>query len=116
MKSQNRNGNKWTINEVLLLQREFELCGLNVHQIAEKHDRTSSAIMFKLDQEGFTNEFRAILDEKMTSRSNKAVAREIDDVSDFTNHDSLSKRVEKMNIELGEIKHMLEVLTSNLVV
>ena len=53
--STHRIGNKWTVNEVLSLQREFELLGWDIVQIAEKHGRTANAIMFKLDQEGFAD-------------------------------------------------------------
>lgn len=50
-----RYGLKWSVNEVLSLQREFELLGLTIDQIAQKHQRTPSAIMYKLDQEGFAD-------------------------------------------------------------
>jgi hypothetical protein len=49
----NRIGYKWNINECLRLQREFELLGLTIDEIATKHKRTPKAIMFKLDEEGF---------------------------------------------------------------
>ena len=49
----NRNGNRWTINEILSLQREYELLEWTVQQIAEKHQRTVRAILFKLNSEGF---------------------------------------------------------------
>lgn len=55
MSTLNRIGNKWTVNEVLSLQREFELLGWDIDQIAEKHGRTANAIMHKLDQEGFAD-------------------------------------------------------------
>jgi hypothetical protein len=50
-----RNGNRWTVNECLQLQREFELLNLSIDEIAERHQRTPNAIMFKLDQEGFAD-------------------------------------------------------------
>ena len=50
-----RCGNRWTINELLALQREFELLGWDIDQIAEKHQRTANAIMFKLDHEGLAD-------------------------------------------------------------
>ena len=55
MSTRNRIGNKWTVNEVLSLQREYELLGWDIDQIAEKHGRTANAIMYKLDQEGFAD-------------------------------------------------------------
>jgi len=51
----NRSGFKWTVNEILSLQREFELQGLTIDEIALKHKRTPNAIMYKLDQEGFAD-------------------------------------------------------------
>lgn len=55
MNPRTRNGFKWSVNEVLSLQREFELLGWSIDQIAEKHKRTPNAIMYKLDQEGFAD-------------------------------------------------------------
>lgn len=50
-----RHGNRWTINECLQLQREFELLEMSVGEIAEKHNRTPNAIMLKLHREGIAN-------------------------------------------------------------
>ena len=50
-----RAGFKWTVNEILSLQREFELLGWSIDQIALKHKRTPNAIMYKLDQEGLAD-------------------------------------------------------------
>jgi hypothetical protein len=55
MNTYSRNGFKWNINELLSLQREFELLDLSVDQIAEAHKRTPNAIMYKLDQEGLAD-------------------------------------------------------------
>jgi hypothetical protein len=55
MSSHTRYGFKWSVNEVLSLQREFELLGWSIDQISEKHKRTPNAIMYKLDQEGFAD-------------------------------------------------------------
>ena len=48
-----RAGNKWTINETLQLQREYELLEWTIQQIAEKHQRSVHAILFKLENERF---------------------------------------------------------------
>jgi hypothetical protein len=53
--SSKRFGKRWTINECIQLQREFELLELPIDEIAKRHERTSNAIMFKLDQEGLAN-------------------------------------------------------------
>jgi hypothetical protein len=47
-----RQGNKWTINELLSLQREYELLELTVKEIAENHQRSETAILYKLESEG----------------------------------------------------------------
>ena len=48
-----RNGKKWTINEILSLQRQYELLDLSVEQIAKLHDRTVESISYKISSEGF---------------------------------------------------------------
>lgn len=48
-----RNGFRWTINETLALQREYELLGMCIHEIAVRHERTVEAILFRLEKEGF---------------------------------------------------------------
>ena len=55
MKRYSRAGFKWSINEVLSLQREFELLGWDIDQIAAKHKRSPDAIMYKLDNEGLAD-------------------------------------------------------------
>jgi hypothetical protein len=55
MNTYSRNGFKWNVNELLSLQREFELLKLSIDEIAQKHNRTPNAIMFKLDQEGLAD-------------------------------------------------------------
>ena len=52
MYANKRNGNRWTVNELLSLQREYELLEWTVQQIAEKHQRTERAILFRLESEG----------------------------------------------------------------
>ena len=46
-----RHGNRWTINETLALQREYELLGWDVEQIANKHQRSVISINYKLERE-----------------------------------------------------------------
>ena len=50
-----RFGKRWTINECLQLQREYELLEWSIDEIAAKHQRTPNAIMFKLDEEEMAN-------------------------------------------------------------
>ena len=53
MSTNKRHGNRWTINEIISLQREYELLEWSVYEIAEKHQRTVMAIMSKLQKEEF---------------------------------------------------------------
>ena len=55
MTTANRFRNRWTINECLQLQREFELLELSIDEISTRHQRTPNAIMLKLGREGFAD-------------------------------------------------------------
>ena len=59
MYANKRNGNRWTVNELLSLQREYELLEWNIQQIAEKHQRTERAILFRLESEGIITSWNA---------------------------------------------------------
>ena len=48
-----RHYNKWTIPEILQLEREYELLEWSVPKIARKHERTYLSIIYKLLKEGF---------------------------------------------------------------
>lgn len=48
-----RNNFKWSTNEILRLQREYELLEYDVFEIADLHQRSVSAIVFKLNSEKF---------------------------------------------------------------
>ena len=91
-----RNRFAWSINEILSLEREYELLGLTIDQIAEKHQRTPRAIMFKLHQEGledhdvlFSNYYSAEvpennikLDINLDSNLDNNIDSDIDNLSD----------------------------------
>jgi hypothetical protein len=64
-----RNGYKWSINEILQLQRESELLGLSVFEIAKIHKRSVDAIIYKVAGEGF------LVNQKTIQSSNKLVKR-----------------------------------------
>jgi hypothetical protein len=50
-----RSGFKWTVNECLRLEREYDLLKLSVEEIALLHQRSNYAIMYKLDYEGIAD-------------------------------------------------------------
>jgi hypothetical protein len=77
-----RSGNKWSINEVLQLQREYELLEWTVQEIANKHQRSVNAIMFRLEDEGFINSWAEARGYQMGSDCNiKYDIEEKNDVS-----------------------------------
>jgi len=48
-----RHNFKWNVNELLSLQREYELLEMTIQDISDKHDRTIVAILYRLQEEGF---------------------------------------------------------------
>jgi len=50
-----RNGYKWTVNECLRLEREYDLLHLTVPEMATLHNRTPYAIIYKLHEEGIAD-------------------------------------------------------------
>jgi hypothetical protein len=106
-----RSGKKWSVNELLTLQREYELLKLDVQQISSRHERSVEAIVSKLESEGFIstwNDARGYLKiENNTSKINNSVS-EVDKLNDRIW--SLETSVEEIN---GLVKQMLQSMTLN---
>jgi ABC-type antimicrobial peptide transport system permease subunit len=66
-----RHGKKWTITEVLRLQREYELLNLSVAEMAKNHKRSVASIIYKLESEGFITS----LDKTTNDLKNKSSKR-----------------------------------------
>lgn len=45
-----RDGFKWTVNELLSLERGHDLLHLSIEDLAKKHQRSVRAITFKLEE------------------------------------------------------------------
>lgn len=126
MNNLNRVGNKWTVNEVLSLQREYELLGWDIERIAQKHGRTSNAIMYKLDQEGFADyddlsskyHFRQSLKPVTMKPSLDEDYVDEDEEEEYVNEDvnylNLIHRVSDLESGLYEIKSMLRTVSSQI--
>jgi hypothetical protein len=109
-----RANNKWTVNELLSLQREYELLGMDIFQIALKHKRSPKAILYKLEDESIINNFneargyeKYFFEKKMTS------------VSCFKNEESdksedISDRVAYLENVVLDIKNTLEAISTKL--
>ena len=138
-----RQGNKWTINELISLQREYELLELTVQEIADKHQRSETAILYKLESEGIIdswNNARGFVsqDYQNSVSSNKVqVEAEVeeccggdddeeyqfveeaesddDDISDDESEvEKLTERVWSLETSVGEISSMVKNIYSML--
>jgi len=125
MNSYNRNGRKWSVSEILSLQREYELLEMNVQDIAIKHERTVSAILHKLVFEEFIercNDARGYIEYCLTQIStiNEPVEIELDlfETNYFNDEsiqfDILTDRIWNLETSVSEIniivKKMFDVL------
>jgi len=114
-----RSGNRWTINELLSLQREYELLEWSVQQIAEKHQRTVEAILFKLEAEGFIaswNEARGFDSQLYQNTWNTVGSGENlvnDDIVSET--DKLTERVWNLETSLSEIGSLVKQMFDGMV-
>jgi hypothetical protein len=54
-----RHNKKWGVNELIALQREYELLKWDIQEIATKHERSIKSILFKLKQEGFIDNWNS---------------------------------------------------------
>lgn len=118
----NRSGNKWTVNEILSLQREYELLEMSIQEIALKHSRSVDAILYKLDSEGFIdnwNDARGYIN--YFNKNEYYVADEEQDDEDYEEQDdadesesddddeivNLTRRVGYVENTVNEIKNMV---------
>lgn len=99
MTTYKRFGNRWTINECLQLQREFELLELSIDKIAERHQRTPNAIMIKLNQEGladynilYSNYHYHNLNHEIIASNNVTLVVEDEDIIEDENVSSYSEQ------------------------
>jgi hypothetical protein len=130
-----RFGNKWTVNEIIALQREYELLEWSVQEIAEKHRRSVRAICCKLEVEGFiaswdeargfaqsTDPETAIDDSESTNIDSENIAQQnneltvVDDFEADEQVSNLTERVWNLETNVSEIssmvKQMFDVMVS----
>ena len=129
MNATKRTGNRWTINELLSLQREYELLELSIVEIALRHQRTPNAIMFKLDNEGFAD-YNDLFGQLYSSRHTDIVKEDNeedndseyfgedgDDMSDdvVSQVDNLNERVWNLETSVNEISSMVKKMFDNMI-
>jgi ribosomal protein S8 len=115
MSNYKRSGNKWSVNELLSLQREYELLEMDVEEISLKHQRTVEAILHKLESEGFISSWNdargySIKGKKESVVKNSKVVNETSEVDKLNDRIwSLETSVEEIN---GLVKQMLQSMGS----
>ena len=109
MNSYKRIGNRWTVNELLSLQREYELLGWTIQEIASKHERTVDAILYRLESEGFIDSWKDARGFDMESYSASFEANGNSDAEDDDNEE-LSSRVWCLEVAVNDIKDMIQHL------
>jgi hypothetical protein len=113
MATQKRTGKRWSVSEVLSLQREFELLGWSVQKIADKHQRTVNAILFKLDAEGFAPYNSTFNKVEKSVSINKKVELLYESDSDFESDADSSSDYEVSEVDFKEDDDIVSELVSD---
>jgi len=112
-----RVNKKWTVNELLSLQREYELLEMDIFDIALKHKRTPNAILYKLNDEGLIDDFSEArgydkfykqeenIDDKLAS---------ITMTNETMTNQSIMNRISCLEDTMSSIKMVLDNITSKL--
>ena len=107
-----RCGYKLSINELLNLQREYELLEWTIQDIATKHKRTVRAILCRLEDEGFITswqEARGIENYNFMEESSvKDDTEDIDSDNCVNEVEELTNRIWHLETDVGEIKHLVK--------
>ena len=112
-----RHGNKWTTNEILSLQREYELLGLSIPEIASRHKRSVMSILCKLECEGFIEDDKVNKPTSIPVVCNfKEFAEECCDDDDVSEVNKLTERVWNLETSVSDIRGMVKSMFDTLVV
>ena len=117
MNTHKRSGNKWTVNEFLSLQREYELLEWTIQEIAEKHQRSVIAILFKLESECLIDSWEtargysmyAVVNEDEDDESDEEESDEDDSESDEENY--CESKTTKLNRRVSNLENNMKELT-----
>ena len=83
-----RHNNKWNINELLTLQREYELLEMSIQEIAVSHSRTVEAILFRLQSEKFIDSWIDAKGYQEYSKTMTSLPNFLKDEYNIINYDS----------------------------
>lgn len=108
MNTLKRTGNRWTINEILSLQREYELLNWTIQQIAEKHQRSERSILFKVETEEFVQDIKEIYSEQNINNEDNISLNFAEE--NVTEVHKLSSRIWDLENNVSEISSMIKQL------
>ena len=111
---------KWTVNECLRLEREFDLLKLSVQEIALLHDRSPNAIMYKLDAEGLADYNDVFINRqalkqplKVSTKDESASELDEDDTSNYED-ECEDDDEEEEEFDSYNIKQQVQIITKQL--
>ena len=96
---------KWNINEIIALQREYELLKLSIQEIANTHQRSIRSILCKLEQENFIknwNEAKGFKDYVERTPELEYI-RDYDDDDDDDDEEEYDEEEYQVNENLSDI-------------
>ena len=125
MQTQKRSGYKWSVNECLRLEREYDLLKLSVSEIALLHERSDEAIMYKLDQEGIADYNHLyvkqnptmFLKEEQQDEDSDEEEKDSDDSSNYEGSDEEQEEEEDIveeEYDAYNLKQQVQLLTKQL--
>jgi hypothetical protein len=104
-----RHNRPWNTNELLRLQREYELLELDVYTIAEKHGRSVKSILFKLAQEQITDSPTVARGYQEKTTTTESIADNNKNIKDDYNIINMNNKIE---IRMTKIETTLQNITS----
>jgi hypothetical protein len=122
MQTQKRSGYKWSVNECLRLEREYDLLKLSVSEIALLHERSDEAIMYKLDQEGIADYNHLyvkknptmFLKEEQQDEDSDEEEKDSDDSSNYEGSDEEQDEEQEEVYNAYNLKQQVQLLTKQL--
>ena len=120
----NRANLRWTINEILSLQRQYELLQLPVEEIAMLHKRSVKSILYKLQSEEFidSSEFMKMFNDLTSDDivvpslkyNDKKVSKKNVQKVDTDSSTNLSSRVFSLESSVNDIKNILQDMSNKM--
>ena len=115
-----RVNKKWTVTELLSLQREYELLEMDIFDIALKHKRTPNAILYKLNDEGLIEDFSDARGYEKYSYDEEEEENIDDKLASVTSNENMSNksimnRISCLEDSMSSIKLVLDDISSKLI-